>query len=245
MWNFRNERLFAVKLIRNDDLLPLPRLYPFLLKETAGIRFQPLHRLVIGQAPVTSSSGVSDNGEVPSWWFPGGSSPRPSMSSPPREPPPPTRSGSNPDDIQTAVVPSQPGIHPEPSSPSQGKAGPSVQPSALGSGNAKLGLGMMTGALVICVLGLGVIIWLQTSGNRGPATPPVPSSPLVQAASNEEPSAGPVQLPMTPEQPGQLLAAATPKVQLLMPAYFYPAGPGLQAWQRLIEAASKIKITLS
>src|SRR5208337_3994820 len=44
MWNFRNERLFAVKLIRNDDLLPLPRLYPFLLKETAGIRFQPLYR---------------------------------------------------------------------------------------------------------------------------------------------------------------------------------------------------------
>src|SRR5208337_1700851 len=42
MWNFRNERLFAVKLIRNDDLLPLPRLYSFLLEETAGIRFQPL-----------------------------------------------------------------------------------------------------------------------------------------------------------------------------------------------------------
>jgi hypothetical protein len=122
VWNFRNDRLFAVKLIRNDDLLPLPRLYPFLLKETAGIRFQPLHGLVIGQAPVTSSSGVSDNGEVPSWWFPGGSSPRSSMSSPPREPPPPTRSGSNPDDIQAAVVLSQPGIYPEPSSPSQGKA---------------------------------------------------------------------------------------------------------------------------
>ena len=104
---------------------------------------------------------------------------------------------------------------------------------------------MMTGALVICVLGLGVIIWLQTAGNRGPATPPVPSSPLVQAASKEEPSAGLAQLPMTPDQPGQLSAAATPKLQLLVPAYFYPAGPGLQAWQRLMEAASKIKITLS
>ena len=106
----------------------------------------------------------------------------------------------------------------------------------------KLGLGMMTGALVICVLGLGVIVWLQTTGNRGPATPPVPSSPLVQAASKERPSAGPAQLPMTPDQPGQPLAAATPKVQLLVPAYFYPAGPGLQAWQHLMEAASKIKI---
>src|SRR5271157_3965983 len=143
--------------------------------------------LVIGQAPVASSSGVSDNGEVPSWWFPSGSSPRPSIPLPPREPLPPTRSGSNPDDIQTAVVPSQPGIYPEPSSPTQGKAGLPVQPSALGSGNAKLRPGIMTGALVICVLGLGAIIWLQTTGNRGPAIPPVPSSPLVQAASKEVP----------------------------------------------------------
>ena len=63
--------------------------------------------LVIGEAPVTSSSGVSDNGEVPSWWFPSGSSPRPSMPQPPRQPPPPTRSGSNPDDIQTMVVPAR------------------------------------------------------------------------------------------------------------------------------------------
>ena len=61
--------------------------------------------LVIGQAPLTPPSGVSDNGEVPSWWFPGSSSPRSSMPLPPREPPPPTRSGSNPDDIQTAIVP--------------------------------------------------------------------------------------------------------------------------------------------
>jgi len=47
---------------------------------------------------------------------------------------------------------------------------------------------------------------------------------------------------MTPEQPGQLLAAVTPKLQLLVPAYFHSAGLGLQAWQRLMEAASKIKM---
>ena len=166
--------------------------------------------LAIGEAPVTSSSGVSDNSEVPSWWFPSGSSPRPSMPLPPRQPPPPTQSGSNPDDIQTMVVPAQPGFYPERSSPGQVKAAPPARPPALGSGNAKLALGMMAGALVICVLGLGAIIWLQK--------------------------------PMTPDQPGQPLTAATPRLQLLVPAYFYPAGPGLRAWQRLMEAASKIKI---
>ena len=124
--------------------------------------------------------------------------------------PPPTRSGSNPDDIQTAVVPSPPGFYPEPSSPGQVKAAPPAQPLVLGSGNAKFALGMMAAVLVICVLGLGAIIGLQK--------------------------------PMTPDQPGQPLTAATPRLQLLVPAYFYPSGPGLRAWQRLMEAASKIKM---
>jgi len=224
--------------------------------------------LVIGQAPVSSPSGVSDNGEVPSWWFPSGSSPRPSMPLPPREPPPPTRSGSNPDDIQTAVVPSQPGMYPEPSSAGQGKAGSPAQPPALDSGNARLALGMMAGALVICVLGLGVIIWLQTAGNRGPANLPVPPLTSVQPASKKELPEDPAQplstagmkspdqtlvntdssklerVAVTPDQPGQPLVAATPRLQLLVPAYFYPSGPGLQAWQHLVEAASKVKIVV-
>ncbi len=41
MCGFRNERLFTVKLIRDDDLLSLPRLYSFILKVVVGIRFQP------------------------------------------------------------------------------------------------------------------------------------------------------------------------------------------------------------
>jgi hypothetical protein len=72
--------------------------------------------------------------------------------------PPPTRSGTNPDDIQRVVVPAQPGFYPEPSSRGQAKAGLPDQPLTLGSRNAKLALGMIAGALVICVLGLGVII---------------------------------------------------------------------------------------
>ncbi len=222
--------------------------------------------LVIGQAPVSSSSGVCDNGEVPSWWFPSGSSPVSPMPLPPRQPPSLTRSGSNPDDIHTVVVPTQPGLYPEPSSPGQAKGSSPAQPSALSSGSAKLALGMMAGALVICVLGLGVIIWLQATGNRGPVTPLVPSLTPAQPASREEPIEGPVQSQVTakvksPEQEsesidpsksgpiplalkpaGQPLVAATPRLQLLVPAYFYPAGQGLQAWERLMEAASKIKM---
>jgi hypothetical protein len=101
---------------------------------------------------------------------------------------------------------------------------------------------MMAGGLILCVLGLGVIIWLQTTGNRGPAGPPVPSSPTVQPANKEETPVGPTQLAITPNQPVQPLALTTPKLQLLVPAYFYPAGPGLLAWKRLLEAASKIKV---
>ena len=198
--------------------------------------------LVIGQAPVSPASGVSDNGEVPSWWFPSGTSPRPPMPLSPREPPPPTRSGSNPDDIQTVVVPSAPGVYPEHPSPGQGKDNSPPQLPAAGPGNGKLALGMVAGALVICVLGLSVMLWHQAAGNRGPATPAVPPVNPGHQASKQEPAEGLVNLPATSDQPGQLLPAPIPKLQVLVPAYFYPAGPGLHAWQRLMEAASKIKI---
>jgi hypothetical protein len=127
---------------------------------------------------------------------------------------------------------------------------------------------MIAGALGICVLGLGMIIWLQIPGNRGPVVPPVLPLTPVQPASKEEPTEGPAQsplparaknpdqergnadpsnpehMPMAPEQPGHPLAAATPKLQLLVPAYFYPTGPGLLAWHHLVEAASKVKIVV-
>ncbi len=187
------------------------------------------------------------------------------MPLPPRQPPPATRSGSNPDDIHTVVVPAQPGYYPEPSSSDQAKASSPAQPPTLSLGSAKLALGMMAGALVICVLGLGVVIWLQATGNRGPAMPLVPPLTPAQPAGKEEPIEDPVQSRATakeksPEQEsvsidasksghissalepaGQPLVAATPRLQLLVPAYFYPAGPGLEAWERLMEAASKIR----
>src|SRR5271157_1438988 len=119
--------------------------------------------LVIGQAPITPSSGVSDNGEVPSWWFPSSSSPRPFIPVPLREPPPLTRSGSNSDDIQMAVIAAQPGFCPEPSSPGQAKAGSPDQPLTLGPRNAKLALAMVAGTLVTCVLGLNSLSRLWES----------------------------------------------------------------------------------
>jgi Spherulation-specific family 4 len=226
--------------------------------------------LVIGQPPVPPPLGVNDDGELPSWWFPSSSSPRPSMPPAPRQSLPLTGSGSNPDEIQTTVIPAQPGFPSEPFSPSQGKVTPPTQlaqPSLPSLGNAKLGLGMLVAALVICVLGLGAFIRLQVSGNHGPANSPVALSPL-HPESNAKPTEDPAQphttsqtkspdqesgntdfskpeyAPESPNQPTQPLVASTPKLQLLVPAYFYPAGLGLQAWQHLVEAGSKIKLVV-
>ena len=34
------------------------------------------------------------------------------------------------------------------------------------------------------------------------------------------------------------------KLQLIVPAYFYPSGPGMKAWQRLMDASSKVPIVV-
>ena len=36
--------------------------------------------------------------------------------------------------------------------------------------------------------------------------------------------------------------AGRPRLKLIIPAYFYPAGPGLKQWERLIEAAARVSI---
>jgi len=83
----------------------------------------------------------------------------------------------------------------------------------------------------------------KEEATTGPAQPQLPArakSPD-QESVNADPSKS-EHIPITPDQSGQTLVAATPELQLLVPAYFYPAGPGLQAWQRLMEAASKMKM---
>ena len=201
--------------------------------------------LVIGQAPVTPGSGVSDNGEVPSWWFPSTSPPRPSMPLPRREPPPPTRSGSNPDDIQTAVVPVQPVPNPKSSLPEVVQAAPLAQPSVGNTGKWKTALSIMAGVLIICVLGVGMIAWVQ---KKDPAMVPLPLAPTVRAKNSDQQSTTATgvseRLPVAADQPTRSVAASTPRLQLLVPAYFYPAGQGLRAWERLMGAASKIRMVV-
>ncbi len=145
---------------------------------------------------------------------------------------------------------------------------PLGQPSAQGSVKSRLALVVMAGALAICILGLGASLWLQTRGDRGQAALPDPSaireqpvekteSPAVPAASesvtkakplNQQPSSavpvGSQHVSTSSGQPEKTAAAATPRLQLLIPAYFYPNGLGLRSWEGLIDAASKVKIVV-
>ena len=47
-----------------------------------------------------------------------------------------------------------------------------------------------------------------------------------------------------PGEPARLAGGEPPKLQLIVPAYFYPSGPGVKAWQRLINASSKVPIVV-
>jgi len=121
--------------------------------------------LVIGQLAENGPSNVNDNGEMPSWWFPSGS---PSKTTTPTSPPP-TRSGSDPDDVQTAVISSHPGSHPE--IPSPGSVG------ARATGRSKIVMWVICGALACAVMGMGVFLWLQGTGkNSGVAVVGLPGS---------------------------------------------------------------------
>jgi hypothetical protein len=128
-------------------------------------------------------------------------------------------------------------------------------------------MGLVGGALVVVVLGLGAIIWLQTGGNGGGAAPPQPGALALQG-NQEEPGGKPKQpeasteprrpvrepanVPNTDERPPAsnhtaesskpITTAPTRKLQLLVPAYFYPGGPGMSSWQRMMAVASKVQI---
>jgi Spherulation-specific family 4 len=199
--------------------------------------------LVIGQVVGKAPSNVSDNGEMPSWWFPSESPAK----APSRVSPPPTRSGSDPDDVQTVVIPSHVGSHPE--IPSQGSAG------ARENGNTKITVWLICAGLACVVAGIGTILWLQSSGkSRGAdGAGPQGSAQLVPGLKTDgEPPQADLSAPgetnprvsdnVEETLPSTPVVSSTPRLQVLVPAYFYPSGPGLKAWQHLIVAASKIKI---
>ncbi len=205
--------------------------------------------LVIGQAAGQGPSNVADNGEMPSWWFPSG----PPAKGSTQVTPPPTRSGSDPDDVQTVIMPPRSSSHPEIST-----QGPVGRPP---TGGSKTVVWAIFGALACAMIGIGAILWLQSNGKGGgaPAAGAGPSGPaqLARAAEAGErpPREGPADLDPQPHetvptasdkssQPAKSASAAasSPRLQVLVPAYFYPSGPGSKAWQDLIQAASKIRI---
>jgi hypothetical protein len=63
-----------------------------------------------------------------------------------------------------------------------------------------------------------------------------PSSPVARLEVAPTPASGEAAPPVSRGKVGQA------KLKLLVPAYFYPAGPGLDEWERLIEAAGRVPI---
>ena len=215
--------------------------------------------LVIGQPAGKAPSNVSDDGEMPSWWFPSGPL---AKGSTPSISPLPTRGGIDPEDIHTAVIPSHSSSHPE--MPSQGSVRAPV------NGISKILVWVIWGALACAVMSTATILWRQTAGKGSgtPVTNPPGSVLLARPAETggKHHQADPIarvqntdQGPTVPDTvTRQTIQSAsdklkesvesasasslTPRLQVLVPAYFYPSGPGLKAWQHLMEATSKIKI---
>jgi hypothetical protein len=210
--------------------------------------------LVIGQAPA-GPSGVNDNGEVPSWWFPTSSTSKAGSGST-------SRSGSNPDDIQTVILPPKPSSHTD-------APGTPLGPARPGTGGSKWLIGILGGVALVAIVGLVLVAWPRQGGNEPQPGPDLPANrgPLAQDKTKEAGSGGPPSPVDGPNAaPGSLAGdgavrqdgpsspapaeatvepprrAAGPRLQLLIPAYFYPGGDSLRAWQRVIEAAARVPI---
>ncbi|QEH38696.1 Spherulation-specific family 4 [Aquisphaera giovannonii] len=207
--------------------------------------------LVIGQAGVATPrpdpqgvippSGVTDNGEVPSWWFPaGGPGAHPAAGT--VATPPTTRSGTgsgsgtgssssgDPDEIKTAVFPQQPPAARRP-----------AHAEAAGRRRKMILAGLGVGALTLLV-GASALYWLTPRDEGrgipwGPRVPGVPDPPGGAVPKEEE---GPgVKREPEPQPPG-----GGPRLRLIVPAYFYPIGKGLDDWKRLGKAAGKVQVVI-
>jgi hypothetical protein len=227
--------------------------------------------LVLGQSPGIGPSGVRDNADVPSWWFPTGSAPKATTT----VTPPPTRSGSgsgsgsDPDDLPTMIIPCQPGSRPGDYVGGRGRPPGSTQLDVSGPRASRLLAGLVGGALTAAVVGLSIILWLQTGGNGGGPAPNHPAAPPGQLGKGE--GSEPNQLEATalarksapePEpvnradagsdsaesaksnEPSRLASREPAKLHLIVPAYFYPSGASMKAWQRLMDASSKAPIVV-
>jgi hypothetical protein len=119
----------------------------------------------------------------------------------------------------------------------------------------------------MAVVGLSVILWLQTRGNGGGPAPNQPAAPPDQPGKGENYGANKLEATAEaresapqPEpanradagsgalarsnEPSRLASGESPKLHLIVPAYFYPSGAGMKAWRRLMDASSKVPIVV-
>ncbi|MFO0889189.1 MAG: hypothetical protein U0790_08620 [Isosphaeraceae bacterium] len=184
--------------------------------------------LIIGHSATGGPSGVNDNGELPSWWFP--TEPDPDMKPGPASP---GRGGSNPDDIQTVILPPKSSSHVDipPSSPPGDR-----------SRRARLSLGVLAGVVLGVPIGLACFAWLRPDGKEGPRSRDLPPGTKAPG-QKQDPRHGAAKADADDGSADGIEASGPgPPLGLLVPAYFYPAGEGLKSWERLIEAAGKVPI---
>ncbi len=104
--------------------------------------------------------------------------------------------------------------------------------SARGISPRALGLALAAGAIVLMGVGLIAVPRLpDLTGRGGPSVPP-PNPGTTPGDGRGRISAAPIPIP----------ESSPPLLRILVPAYFYPGGAGLQEWDRLIEAASRVPI---
>lgn len=138
-----------------------------------------------------------------------------------------TATGSDPQAATAPAKPAPPGPGPAPG------AGPMPAVAAgharrLGGRPALLGAGVAAALVLVAAVALALRTGGEGDADEGqPGGPPTRAGESVGAA------------PAPPVAPG---AAQAARLGLLVPAYFYPAGPGLEDWQRLIRAAARVPV---
>ena len=174
-------------------------------------------------------------------------------------------SGSDPDELPTMVIPSQPATARD--DPARGMA----RPPAGGPRRATLITGLIGGVVATGILGLAALAWFQRPGDGNGGAPLPGAAPLPRAGKAETGGTrGAIEATAEPPRPdgrpaGEAGTAAgvldatkptgapeattapvsTPRLQLLIPAYFYPSGAGMKAWQHLMEDSTKVPIVAS
>ena len=195
--------------------------------------------LVIGRPPAADPSYVSDNAEVPSWWFPSSSPAR--VNSPGKLSPTQSGSGSDPDEIQTAIVPASKEVPPQ--AAGNHSAERKIKPPSPALNRATVLLAMTFSILVLLVL--AAVIWLQPRHENlksTVATLPKPQSevndgvedPDRHGASSRTPIPGRVQpAEVATGLSTQATVPLASRLQILVPAYFLP----LRLWAESLAAA--------